>query len=119
MTTRVDLHASFKKDLKPLARKYRAVVTELDDLITELEAGKRTGDKIPNVGYDVYKVRLANPSAGRGKRGGFRVVYYVKLADHVILLTIYSKTEQSDIPTQTIQTLIEEIANTQTGASDE
>lgn len=77
MTTRVELHASFKKDLKLLARKYRAVLNELDDLVTELEVGKRPGDKIPNVGYDVYKVRLAIPSAGRGKRGGFRVIYYV------------------------------------------
>jgi hypothetical protein len=54
-------------------------------------------DKIPNVGYDMYKVRLANPSAKRGKRGGFPAIYYLQLVDSATLLTIYSKTEQTDI----------------------
>lgn len=50
-----------------------------------------------DVGYDVYKVRLPNPSAQRGKRGGFRVIYYVHVEDHVIIITVYSKTERETI----------------------
>ena len=119
MATRVDLPPSFTKDLKQLARKYRAVIDEVDDLISELENDERPGDKIPNVGHDVYKVRLANPSAGRGNRGGFRVVYYVKLVDHVILLTIYSKTEQADIPMPALQAVINDVLKAQDNDGDE
>ncbi len=77
MPTHVDLPPPFKKDLKQLGRKYRAVLSDVEQLIGELEADERPGDKIPNVGFDVYKVRLRNTSAGKGKRGGFRVIYYV------------------------------------------
>ena len=111
--TRVDFGKRFDKELDRLDRKYPKVTDELGILVEQLKANERPGDKIPNVGYDVYKVRLANPSAGRGKRGGFRVVYYVRLADHVILLTIYSKTQQEDIPTQAIQDLISDVLKTQ------
>jgi len=33
----------------------------------------------------------------RGKRGGYRIIYYLQTSDDVLLVTIYSKTEQSDI----------------------
>jgi mRNA-degrading endonuclease RelE of RelBE toxin-antitoxin system len=58
-----------------------------------------------------YKVRLPNPSAGRGKRGGFRVVYYIKRADIVLMLTIYNKTQRSDIAPEQIRRIIEEYGN--------
>jgi mRNA-degrading endonuclease RelE of RelBE toxin-antitoxin system len=57
----------------------------------------------------VYKVRLKNPSASKGKSGGFRAIYYVQLADLVVLLTIYSKTEQVDIPAEAIQDIINDL----------
>jgi len=57
----------------------------------------------------VYKVRLPNPSAQRGKSGGFRVIYYVKLADAVMLVTIYSKTEQTDISADELRRLLDDL----------
>jgi mRNA-degrading endonuclease RelE of RelBE toxin-antitoxin system len=79
MLTTVNISAEAQKDVKHLKRKYPAVTRQLATLIDELEAGKRPGDKIPDIGHDVYKVRLANPSAQRGKSGGFRVIYYVQV----------------------------------------
>ena len=38
-----------------------------------------------------YKVRVANSSANVGKSHGFRVLYYVAIADEIYLVTIYSK----------------------------
>jgi mRNA-degrading endonuclease RelE of RelBE toxin-antitoxin system len=108
MTTRVEVTAVFTKALKRLSRKYPSIVDELDKLITRLEKDERPGDKIPGAGYDVYKVRLANPSARRGKRGGFRIIYYIRLVDHVVLLTIYSKSEQSDIALEQLRLVINE-----------
>jgi hypothetical protein len=39
-----------------------------------LKAGQLPGDQIPNLAHNVYKVRLPNRSAGKGKSGGFRVI---------------------------------------------
>ena len=69
---------------------------------------ERPGQRIPRVGYTVYKVRLPNRAARRGKSGGFRVIYYVQFSDRVTLLTIYSKTDETDISAREIQELAQE-----------
>jgi mRNA-degrading endonuclease RelE of RelBE toxin-antitoxin system len=109
MTTTVRISAPFQKNLDRLARKYPKVIDVVALLIAELQNDQRPGDKIPGVGYDVYKVRLSNPSAMRGKSGGFRVIYYVQVEDSLILLTIYSKTEQTDISPEDIQAVLKSI----------
>ncbi len=73
-----------------------------------LQNDERPGQRIPGVGYAVYKVRLPNRAARRGKSSGFRVIYYAQLGDLVTLLTIYSKFEESDISTREIQQLAQE-----------
>lgn len=55
------------------------------------------------------KVRLPNPSARRGKRGGFRVIYYLLLSDRVIMLTIYSKSLRADLSLSKLRRLLDEI----------
>lgn len=109
MPTTVNIPPEARQDIKHLKRKYPAVTDEIRNLIRQLEDDERPGDKIPNVGYDVYKVRLPNPSARRGKSGGFRVIYYVRVADQVFLLRVYSKTEQSDIPAESIRKSLENL----------
>lgn len=109
MPTEVRTTAEFEKNIKHLKRKYPAVTGEVRKLLVRLENDERPGDKVPQVGYDVYKVRLQNPSAGRGKSGGFRVIYYVRLANSVFLLAIYSKTEQSDINLEKIRQVLQGI----------
>lgn len=105
MLTQVKTTPGFDKELERLARKYPAVLDEVEKFIAQLER-HRPGDKIRGVGYEVYKVRLANPSARRGKRGGFRVVYYVRTQYRVILITIYSKTESVNIRNSDIRKII-------------
>jgi mRNA-degrading endonuclease RelE of RelBE toxin-antitoxin system len=93
MPTKVDVPDHFLKKLKNLARRYPSVLREFESLSIQLKNDERPGDKIPGIGYDVYKVRLKNPSAGKGKSGGFRVIYYLRLADNIVLITIYSKSK--------------------------
>lgn len=99
----------FEANLADLRRRYRHVFKDIDPLISQLEQGDLPGNQISGVGYQTYKVRVANSSAQRGKSGGFRVIYYVQLADRVILLTIYSKTDQSDIAPEKIRQLVESL----------
>jgi len=108
MATEVIALPPFTRSLRRLTRKCPRITNEVDNLVSQLEQDDRPGDKIPNVGYDVYKVRLGNPEAGRGKRGGFRVVYYIRRKDSMLLLTLYAKTEREDIPPEQIRRIIEE-----------
>jgi mRNA-degrading endonuclease RelE of RelBE toxin-antitoxin system len=75
-------------------------------LIETLERGETPGDQVQGIGYTAYKVRLPNPDAQKGKSGGYRVVYYIKKASQVILLVVYSKTDQVDISPEEIRALI-------------
>lgn len=46
----------------------------------------------------VRKVRWADESRGKGKRGGVRVIYYFVAADgDILMLAIYSKGESDDL----------------------
>jgi len=56
----------------------------------------------------VRKIRWA--STGSGKRGGIRVIYYSKQANHEIwMLTLYRKSEQSTIPGHLLKQIAEAI----------
>jgi hypothetical protein len=64
------------------------------DLIALLANGPEAGDLIPGLG-GIRKLRFA--AAGKGKRGGFRVIYYVPTDDlPVLALLIYGKNEQAN-----------------------
>ena len=66
-----------------------------------------SGMVVPGSG-GVRKLRWA--LAGRGKRGGVRVIYYYKnQEDEIWLLTIYSKTEVANIPPHVLRQIAKEI----------
>jgi mRNA-degrading endonuclease RelE of RelBE toxin-antitoxin system len=101
----------FKQVLKKLSKKYTHIVDDLRPLLEILTQGQTPGDQISNVKYTAYKARLPNRDARRGKSGGYRVIYYIKTPQSVILIDIYSKTEQVDISADKIRRLIEEISD--------
>ena len=105
MPTQVRDLPSFKKRLGRLERKYPNTIDEVENLIASLARGERPGQRIPRIGYTVYKVRLPNRAAQRGKSSGFRVIYYAQFSDRVTLLTIYSKTDDTDISAAEIRQL--------------
>ena len=109
MPATIYLLQKFRRRLKRLRRKYPAVTDEVGKFITELENGNRPGVQLARYGYELYKVRLPNPSARRGKSGGFRVIYYVQFADLVHLELIYSKSEECDVSAQAVEAILAEI----------
>jgi mRNA-degrading endonuclease RelE of RelBE toxin-antitoxin system len=80
-------------------------------LIQILQQGELLGDGIQHGVYVVYKVRLKNSDTQRGKSGGYRIIYYLKTDADIVLLTIYSKSEQSDITTAEIRRIIKQSTN--------
>ena len=104
----VELAPHFVKVVKRLHKKFPRVSDVVQELIETLSQGETPGDQMQGVGYTAYKVRLSNPDAQKGKSGGYRVVYYIKKVNRVILLVIYSKTEQIDIAPEEIRQLIDD-----------
>lgn len=104
----VDYADQFKRDLKQLIKKYRHIQDDVQPLIDQLVSGETPGDQVPNVGYPVYKVRVASRDQAKGKQGGFRILYYVRTANFILLLRIYPKASRSDLPPELIRKIIED-----------
>lgn len=80
---------------------------EYSALQQALVARPDAGDVIRGSG-GVRKLRWG--VAGRGKRGGVRVVYYLRLhQDEVWMLTVYAKNEAASIPGHILRKIKEEI----------
>jgi len=102
----------FDKNIKKLKKSYPSVVDAYRELVTQLESGALPGERVREVELEVYKVRLPNRSARRGKSGGFRVYYLVQSTDHttrITLLIIYSKTDQKDISISALRLLLRSV----------
>lgn len=106
---KIQFAPSFRKAVKQLRKKYPHIRDDLDPLITQLTSGETPGDQIQSTGYTVYKVRIPNSDARRGKSGGYRVIYYIPMHDHIILLMIYSKSDQSNISADNVRDLVEDL----------
>jgi mRNA-degrading endonuclease RelE of RelBE toxin-antitoxin system len=106
--TRVDAAPSFDRAAKQLRKKYRHVGRDIEAFIQQLEQGETPGDRLQRIKHVVYKARVANTDAQRGKSGGYRVIYYIKRGDSTILIYMYSKSDQEDVDETFIETLIDE-----------
>jgi mRNA-degrading endonuclease RelE of RelBE toxin-antitoxin system len=99
--------SEFKRSLRRLAKRYWNIRRDVEPLISQLAAGDVPDDRVQGTGHVVYKVRLPNTDARRGKSGGYRVVYYLQTAERVLLVTIYSKSDQGDISSEALRQVIE------------
>ena len=105
----VEFTPAFKRNLRRLSKKYRSVRSDIEPVVEQLIAYETPGDQVPGTGYAIYKVRVQNSDARKGKRGGYRVIYYLTTVDKVLLLTIYSKSEQGDVSIDKIKEIVESL----------
>ncbi|SRR5258707_10936172 len=106
MAFNVVLTASFKKELKHIAKKHRQILTDITSLIEELS---QTPDIGTDLGKNVYKIRLAISGSSKGKSGGARVITYIKIiAQTVVLAEIYLKNEYDTV---NVDTVIKRLSN--------
>lgn len=97
----------FKREAKRLIKKFPSLRLEIEDLGNSLQVDPTQGKPI---GKGFYKIRVAIRSKGKGKRGGARVVTYIKIKiDTVYLVSIYDKSEKSNIREEELKLLFEDI----------
>ena len=102
----IKLTPQFQKDLKNLGKRYRSIRKDLQPLIEDLQSGNTPGDRIQGLERQVFKVRLKNSNIPKGKSAGYRVLYYLQTETGVVLLTIYSKSDLSDLSDRIIKQII-------------
>ena len=98
----------FQRNLRTLSKKYRHIRSDVEVIIEQLQAGELLGDRISGVGYEIFKVRVKNSDIQKGKSAGYRLIYYIQTPTAIVLITIYSKSEQSDISAERIQQILAE-----------
>jgi mRNA-degrading endonuclease RelE of RelBE toxin-antitoxin system len=117
----VKITKGFKRQVKPLIKKYISLKTELRDLQLSLMETPEQGTLITT---DVYKIRMGVKSKGRGKSGGVRIITFIEtliiaeveemnienaLEKVVNLIAIYDKTDTASIEQHEVQTLLSEM----------
>ena len=100
----------FDSKFKKFKKKFPSLETEVEELTERLLINPRQGT---GLGANIYKIRLASKSKGKGKSGGFRIITYLidetKYRTDIYLVTIYDKSEERNIKKQDIIKLIKKI----------
>lgn len=108
MNYSIETLPSFDKKLKKLAKKYKSLKSDLQELIKELIQNPSTG---ADLGNGIRKVRMA--ISDKGKSHGARVITHtaiISIEEGVItLLAIYDKSEQETITDKEIASLLKEL----------
>lgn len=102
--------ATFDRELKKLAKKYKSLKNDLAELSEKMQADPFQG---ADLGGGVRKIRLPIESKGKGKRGGARVIAHTDIvlqlmSGKITMLYIYDKSERSTISDKEIQKLLKE-----------
>lgn len=120
MKVTVRITVNFKSEAKPLLKKYKSLTNDLLKLEKELLVNPRLGTPL---GKDAYKIRLKISSKNKGKSGGARVI---SLIDSTLvgfteqtsaeeltvnLLSIYDKSEVTNITDKELKDLISSFKN--------
>lgn len=106
-STRVFVTDEFKRFARTLEKRYRNLRSDLQPLIEQLENDELPGDQISGTSYTLYKVRVKNSTIRKGKSGGYRVIYQILSADTVVLLYLYSKSDQDNVAATDLLSIIE------------
>ena len=101
----------FDKEFKALKKKYASIKDDLENLKKELEKNPEAGTKIAD---DIYKIRMAITSKGKGKSGGARVIYLNLFAqktdnNEIVLLAIYDKANRENITDKEVRKALKEV----------
>lgn len=95
----------FKKLFKKLAKKYPSLKSDLTQLVDKLEQEPDSGIYL---GHNLYKIRMAISSKGKGKSAGARVItYMLSEQNELYLVHIYDKSQLDNITKKQILEIVD------------
>jgi mRNA-degrading endonuclease RelE of RelBE toxin-antitoxin system len=111
MSYNVVLTRSFKHSIKQLEKRFRHVKDDVRVAIQVLLETPTLGVVVPGA-YGVRKLRVRNSDLGKGKRGGYRLLYYVedRPMPTIYLLLLYAKSDREDVTHRELKQLLDELA---------
>jgi len=93
MTYQTLLLPHFKKQLKPLLKKYRDIGLSLKAALNNFEPKLHI-----LIRPEIYKIRLATKSLSKGKSGSFRLyIYVLEIEEQIVPITIYFKGDRENL----------------------
>jgi addiction module RelE/StbE family toxin len=104
----VEFTPEFKRNLRTLSKKYPHSRSDVEPVIDQLQKGQILGEQIAGTGHTLFKLRIKNSDIAKGKRSGYRLIYWLKIDVQIVLLTIYSKSEQGDISAKELVKIVRE-----------
>jgi mRNA-degrading endonuclease RelE of RelBE toxin-antitoxin system len=107
----IRLTPDFRKQVRKLEKRYRKIQSDLQPILMQIQMGEVIGDRLQGIDAEVFKVRIRNSDVNRGKSGGYRMIYWLKLPECVVLLDIYSKSDRDDVEINIIQNIINEFVD--------
>ncbi|MFN6565125.1 MAG: type II toxin-antitoxin system RelE/ParE family toxin [Nostoc sp. ChiSLP01] len=102
----IRLTVEFQRKLRTLSKKYRQIQRDLEEVLKQLQGGNFVGDRLSGIGYEIFKARVKNSNIKKGKSAGYRLIYWIHSLNKIVLLDIYSKSEQEDIEVKEIQRIL-------------
>jgi hypothetical protein len=98
---------NFNREVKQLAKKHRSLKDDLKQLQKDLLENPILGTALGN---NVYKIRMAITSKGKGKSGGARVISYVYVqGEQIFLLSIYDKSDKENVTDNEIKAFLKSL----------
>lgn len=98
MNYKVTIHDNFKKEFKPLAKKFPSLKSDLQNIIYNIEKELTLAK---DLGDGFKKIDLRIKSKGKGSSGGGRIITYETIIaidkKEVLLSSIYNKTDFDSI----------------------
>jgi mRNA-degrading endonuclease RelE of RelBE toxin-antitoxin system len=108
MKYNVILHDNFKKEVKPLLKKYPSLKSDLQKLLDNIDKELKLAT---DLGDGFKKIKIAIKSKGKGSSGGGRIITHetiVSINDtNLVFGSIYNKGEYNTIDTAILRKILE------------
>lgn len=97
-----------EKDLKKLRKKYPSIYKDIEQALRAVATGKEHAKHIGQANaFPFYKLRVRLSNSNKGKSSGARVIYcYFGVNEDFLLIRVYVKSEQVNISTKEIETIL-------------
>lgn len=98
---------SVARDAKQLKKENRSFDKDIGEALADLDASgpSPTDDSIPDFNGLLFKKRVRNRDANKGKRDGYRIIYGL-FPQGIALVAIFSKSERADVPRPDLHKLL-------------